>query len=302
MGNMPLTGRACACRKGQERDNCSRCEGTGEEIDFARFHREKKNAAKAEEDRERREGLRPPRYTPWGDLDGETKVADGLWSVSTPSHGGIWMSAERRAEYRAIFNDIWDAVPDGPWLEEDEQWEYAALAWPQDMQPSAVFFAARSQHPRIEEWHAKNPEPRRIAAEFMARHGRDYYKGGGGTDRGGWVFSFRRVDGEGRRTVHTKDYPTSSKSNGLFTDVELDKLSIELGEVRAWVNGLDDAKLAELLHYPEHRDPAVSWLTVALLQERLDTLEPETRDALTAAIHDKTTPQQALMDLGLLDG
>lgn len=299
MGNLPLTGKACGCRKGEQRDNCSRCEGTGKEIDWSRFHREK-NAGKDEEERERREGLRPPRHTPWGNSDDETKVADGLWSVSTPSHGGIWMSAARRAEYRAIFNDIWDAVPDGPWLEEDEQWEYAALAWPREMRPAAVFFAVRSKHPRIEEWHAKNPEPRRVAAEFVAQHGRDYYKGGGGTNGSGWDFRFYRVDGEGKREVRTKDYPTSA--NGLFTEAELDALSVELTLVRAWVNGLDDAKLADLLHYPKHRDPAVSWLTVALLQERLDTLEPETRDAIIDAIHEGGQPQEVLASLGLLDG
>ena len=31
----PKTGAACGCRPGVERDNCSRCEGTGQVIDFA---------------------------------------------------------------------------------------------------------------------------------------------------------------------------------------------------------------------------------------------------------------------------
>jgi hypothetical protein len=31
----PKTGAACGCRPGQERDNCARCEGTGNVIDFA---------------------------------------------------------------------------------------------------------------------------------------------------------------------------------------------------------------------------------------------------------------------------
>lgn len=301
MGNLPLTGKACGCRKGEQRDNCSRCEGTGKEIDWSRFHREK-NAGKDEEERERRAGLRPPRYTPWGDSDEEIKIADGLWSVSTPGHGGIWMSAERRAEYRSIFNDIWDAVPDGPWLEEDEEWLYAALAWPQEMRPMSVWFAARSPQPRIEEWHAKNPEARRIAAAFVAEHGSEYYKGGGGTNRkGGWTMRFYRVDGKGDRKVRTEDYPTSTHG-GLYTDAELDALSVELTLVRAWVNGLDDAKLAELLNYPQHRDPAVSWLTVALLHWRLETLEPETREALIDAIHEGAQPQEVLASLGLLDG
>lgn len=31
----PKTGASCSCRRGQERDNCARCEGTGNVIDFA---------------------------------------------------------------------------------------------------------------------------------------------------------------------------------------------------------------------------------------------------------------------------
>lgn len=31
----PKTGAACTCRPGIERDNCPRCEGTGQVIDFA---------------------------------------------------------------------------------------------------------------------------------------------------------------------------------------------------------------------------------------------------------------------------
>jgi hypothetical protein len=30
----PKTGAACGCRPGQQRDNCARCEGTGNVIDF----------------------------------------------------------------------------------------------------------------------------------------------------------------------------------------------------------------------------------------------------------------------------
>ena len=30
-----LYGHACNCRRGQERDNCPACEGTGHRIDFA---------------------------------------------------------------------------------------------------------------------------------------------------------------------------------------------------------------------------------------------------------------------------
>ena len=34
----PKTGASCSCKKGQERDNCPRCEGSGQVIDFAKIH------------------------------------------------------------------------------------------------------------------------------------------------------------------------------------------------------------------------------------------------------------------------
>lgn len=35
MTYQPKTGAACGCKPGRERDNCPRCEGTGQVIDFA---------------------------------------------------------------------------------------------------------------------------------------------------------------------------------------------------------------------------------------------------------------------------
>lgn len=40
---------------------------------------------------------RPPQTTPWGLVQHTTILAPGIWSVSTESHGGIWLSPERRA-------------------------------------------------------------------------------------------------------------------------------------------------------------------------------------------------------------
>lgn len=37
---VPLTGYACGCRPGVERDNCGACEGSGRAIDWAEFHRQ----------------------------------------------------------------------------------------------------------------------------------------------------------------------------------------------------------------------------------------------------------------------
>lgn len=40
----PKTGEPCSCRPGIERDNCPRCEGTGQRIDFAAIRARARNA------------------------------------------------------------------------------------------------------------------------------------------------------------------------------------------------------------------------------------------------------------------
>lgn len=37
----PTTGQQCSCKRGIQRDNCSRCEGTGWVIDFAAIRERK---------------------------------------------------------------------------------------------------------------------------------------------------------------------------------------------------------------------------------------------------------------------
>ncbi len=38
MTYQPKTGIRCGCKRGLERDNCPRCEGTGWQIDFRAIH------------------------------------------------------------------------------------------------------------------------------------------------------------------------------------------------------------------------------------------------------------------------
>ena len=37
-----------------------------------------------------------PSWTPWGAPDHAEQVFNGVWSLSTPRHGGFYVSAERR--------------------------------------------------------------------------------------------------------------------------------------------------------------------------------------------------------------
>jgi hypothetical protein len=45
-GYQPKTGQACHCKPGPMRDNCARCEGTGQVIDFAAIRNARRSWAK----------------------------------------------------------------------------------------------------------------------------------------------------------------------------------------------------------------------------------------------------------------
>lgn len=74
--------------------------------------------------------MNPPKHTPWGHADHITILADGIASVSTSSHGGIWLSEERWAQLTAKFPMVQSWAGEG-WLEEDCDWCVAALAFPE---------------------------------------------------------------------------------------------------------------------------------------------------------------------------
>ena len=38
-------------------------------------------------------------FSPWGKIDLATRCTKGIWFVSTPSHGGFWLSKDRQIEY-----------------------------------------------------------------------------------------------------------------------------------------------------------------------------------------------------------
>jgi hypothetical protein len=56
--------------------------------------------------------------TPWGLADREEILAPGIISYSTPGHGGIWLSPERRQELN--YSKNWLKTPE--WWEEDCDW------------------------------------------------------------------------------------------------------------------------------------------------------------------------------------
>lgn len=65
--------------------------------------------------------------SPWGRIDYARQIADGIVSVGTPSHGGIWLSPQRAAQV----DPRW-GVGEPSWLEEDCAWAIAAYTFPEE--------------------------------------------------------------------------------------------------------------------------------------------------------------------------
>lgn len=57
-------------------------------------------------------------FSPWGAIDYATRLAEGIVSVSTPSHGGIWLSQARQAEMPAELVAV-NFLKSQTWWEED---------------------------------------------------------------------------------------------------------------------------------------------------------------------------------------
>jgi hypothetical protein len=69
-------------------------------------------------------------FTPWGMSDSQTKIADGIIEVSTPSHGGIWLSEERKAQLPAGIKNF---TNDLTFWEEDCDWVVPYILFANDI-------------------------------------------------------------------------------------------------------------------------------------------------------------------------
>lgn len=79
-----------------------------------------------------------PPTSPWGRPDQARQLAPGIWSLSTPSHGGIHLSSERNA-----------AVPpairaENAFYEEDCSWSYVAAVHPDAFSTAQLSLAMRT--------------------------------------------------------------------------------------------------------------------------------------------------------------
>jgi hypothetical protein len=97
-------------------------------------------------------GLQPrPLHSPWGRVDGGTILADGIVSVYTASHGGLYVTTERLAEMPPRFQGL-NHYGGGNWFEEDCEWAIVCLAFPEVFRPEeceAARATARHYYPAL---------------------------------------------------------------------------------------------------------------------------------------------------------
>lgn len=82
------------------------------------------------------------RHTPWGPSQTHKVLAVGITQYSTAGHGGIGLSADRWRQLLGLIPNCKPWAGEG-WLEEDCDWAYAALVWPEHFEPKAIYYAVK---------------------------------------------------------------------------------------------------------------------------------------------------------------
>lgn len=90
-------------------------------------------------------------YTPWGKADHVKWIAPGITRVDTSSHGGYKVEPMQEQAIRAKFPNMRPFAGWG-WYEEDCDWAYVALTYPNLFPPEAQE-AAKASMAWQEEYH-----------------------------------------------------------------------------------------------------------------------------------------------------
>lgn len=100
--------------------------------------------------------------TPWGRADHVEQLAEGIWHVATPSHGGLFVDEPYRSQMPLSWREAtFNGQGKRGWFEEDCDWALVALAF------SNVFTAEQQGAARktVEAWH-----PALYAEWYAAEH------------------------------------------------------------------------------------------------------------------------------------
>ena len=165
----------------------------------------------------------PPVHTPWGQAtDRRWAGVDGLYSVTTASHGGYWVTEAVRATLEAAFPGF-RPFAGWPWLEEDCDAMLVMALWPHMFPDHAVWsvwrMACREEGmackatAAIREWMTRTQAGLTWGQKCWAwgkAHAAYWIAGGACGDSTGWRVDWSRVDGAERVTIHHGEvYPTT---------------------------------------------------------------------------------------------
>ena len=78
--------------------------------------------------------------SPWGKVQDQREIADGITKVSTASHGGLLLSPERYAKMPASMKAT--AYSGEGWYEEEADWALVATVFPEAFTVQQQAFAA----------------------------------------------------------------------------------------------------------------------------------------------------------------
>ena len=107
----------------------------------------------------------PMTNSPWGMIQQVAQIAEGIWQVSTASHGGLKISDQRLAAMPAERRST-PYSHDG-WFEEDLDWALVAISFPEAFRPEDVAMARQSLARYYPEISLAEPAPPAKAAAFL---------------------------------------------------------------------------------------------------------------------------------------
>lgn len=73
---------------------------------------------------------KPTTWSPWGVVEQCRRIADGIFEVSTASHGGFVVSPTRLKQMPEKYRKLAFRPSMGPYFEEDCAWCAVVLTWP----------------------------------------------------------------------------------------------------------------------------------------------------------------------------
>lgn len=165
--------------------------------------------------------------TPWGPVQHVAPLIPGVAGIDTAGHGGYWCSPGRWAEVMTRFPDLNPFAGPG-WLEEDCDWAYAALTWPQAFGDNEIHHALATAL----RYHAEETKAflASEAGQLLIERAKDYRESiADQWERGGGIYGsgldntqFTRV-GDRAELIAVKFRPDDHK--GLYTLEEIEAAS-----------------------------------------------------------------------------